>query len=59
MSSLEAARAAIERAGQTSEQIESKAGVVDRVVRSLSDQLETNGFSVRLARLYGLEDPRK
>lgn len=57
MTDLEAAKEAIARAGRTSEKIKRQSGVVDRVVGSLSQQLETNGFSARFARLYGMEDP--
>lgn len=58
MTDLKDALEAIDRAGRTAEKIERQGSTVDRVVGSLSSQLEANGFSVRLARLYGLEDPR-
>lgn len=53
------AEAALARSREARAQAERQGTGVDRVVRSLSSQLEMNGFSVRIARLFDLEDPRR
>lgn len=55
----EEAEAALARSRAAREKAERQGTGVDRVVKSLNSQLETNGFSVRLARLFDLEDPRR
>lgn len=59
MTEIEEARAAIARSRQTREHVKQLGAGVDRVMGSLNFELEQNGFSTRIARLFDLEDPRK
>lgn len=59
MTGLEEAREALKRAQADHGKAERQGVAVHGLMGSLSSQLEENGFSVRIARLYNLEDPRR